>query len=81
MRGTITSARYGGGSPLILRLNNNNLVLTTALAQPDAVAVDDSRIGFSDNRVVFKRNKPSLYNVLAACERPVILLATLVGPS
>lgn len=47
---------------------NENLVPTTALAQPDAIVLDGPRIGLSVNRTVFRSNEPGLYHVLSACE-------------
>lgn len=53
---------------------DGSLVPTTALVRPDAVVLDGSRIGLSDNYPVFRSNQSSLYNVLSACERLVVLL-------
>lgn len=69
---------YQAKSKPYVQIPNGNLVPTTALSQPDAVVVDGSRVGLSDDRVVFQSNESGLYNVLSACERPFIPLGRLV---
>ncbi|KAK5709920.1 hypothetical protein LTR17_019368 [Elasticomyces elasticus] len=72
---SIMTGYQAQSQPYVLIINGN-LIPTTALAQPDAVVIDGSIIGLSDNRVVFQSNESSLFDSLVNYSRALASLAS-----
>ncbi|KAK3625239.1 hypothetical protein LTR56_012034 [Elasticomyces elasticus] len=65
---------YQAQSQPYVHIANGNLIPTTALEQPDAVVIEGSNSGLSDQRVVFRSKDLSLFSSLDDCELLVIAL-------